>query len=217
MHNLRAVRDGYSFMVARPGKYTRLIGNGRIWMSNTNMEISTNRKFAENAKGDVLVFGLGLGVLFDLVNWDVIDSFTIVELNQEVIDLIAPYITNPKIKVIVGNAFDYYTDVKYNAVYFDIWPNICLDNWEEMVKFKEKGKEWLKEDGWVGCWLDTELYHKLFCSECEESVDDCCCEKCYQCDMVLTNDTTDDWETCHDCYVEECDECGEDVMECDCE
>lgn len=217
MSNLRAIRNGYSFTVASPGEYTRLIGNGTVWMSDTNMEISTNRLFAENAKGDVLVFGLGLGVLFDLVDWNKINLMNIVELNQEVIDLIEPYLNNSKISIIKGDALSYETTAKYDTVYFDIWPNVCLDNWEEMVILKEKGKEWLKEDGWVGCWLDTELYRKLFCSECEETVDDCCCDKCWQCDIVLYEDNTDDWDIYHDCYVEECDECGEDVMECDCE
>jgi spermidine synthase len=68
----------------------------------------------EKGHGKCMTMGLGIGVLPYL--WllkDEVESVTIVEFNQDVIDLFEKYIrpqfkTHKKLEIIHGNAFDYY-------------------------------------------------------------------------------------------------------------
>ena len=46
-----------------PGNYVRLRHNGQIVMSNTGMELRTNMDFCLKANGDVLIGGLGIGLI----------------------------------------------------------------------------------------------------------------------------------------------------------
>lgn len=119
-------------------KYIRLIHEDGIMMSDTPMERNTNEKFLRNANGDVLIFGLGLGlIVFPLLKDDTIKSITIVELYQDLIDLINPIIKehdkNEKVKIIQGDCFNFSfpKDKKFDTIYFDIWISICQDNYEE--------------------------------------------------------------------------------------
>ena len=99
-------------------------------MSDTPMEKFTNQRFLNNASGDVLIAGLGIGMLpASLVEKDDVTSVTIVELNQEVIDLVEPlirkYVKNEsKIKIVQGDAYWYpknHPNERYDFVYLDIW------------------------------------------------------------------------------------------------
>lgn len=226
MANIRAARDGYWFARLEPGEYIRLNQGPRLWMSTTPMEIRTNQEFAKNAKGDVLVFGLGLGLMFDLINWDNITSITIVEINQDIIDLIFPYIVAyhfPKpINIVHGDAYKYTTESKFDVVYFDIWHDICTDNWEDMEELRRIGLDWLKPNGWVGCWLDKELREMLFCRACEERKDDCGCDRCWMCEELIEDCGCDRCDECNeledDCGCDRCDNCGELLLYgCGCE
>jgi hypothetical protein len=46
-----------------PGTYKRLMRGDTVVMSNTPMEVRTNREFIRRAKGNVLINGLGLGMV----------------------------------------------------------------------------------------------------------------------------------------------------------
>ncbi|MDO0823353.1 hypothetical protein [Desulfosporosinus nitroreducens] len=74
--------------------------------------------------------GLGIGVLPYL--WllkDEVDSVTVVEINQDVIDLFEKYIrpqyrTAKKLEIIHGDALDYYNEDflnQFDYVYVDFW------------------------------------------------------------------------------------------------
>lgn len=57
-NNLYAVIHGISV-----GKYVRLLHKNEVVMSDTNMEKRTNSKFVINAHGNVLIGGLGIGMI----------------------------------------------------------------------------------------------------------------------------------------------------------
>jgi len=57
---LRAARDGQPL---RAPAYTRLLINGSVWMTDADFECATNREVIERAHGDVLIAGLGLGLI----------------------------------------------------------------------------------------------------------------------------------------------------------
>lgn len=144
----------------RAGKYLRLysLKENQIVMSNTPMEMETNVNFVTVAHGNVFVAGLGIGlVLLAIQNKPEVTEITILEKEQEVIDLIAKHLPlNSKVKLVKGDAFTYKTDEKFDVLYFDIWNSISAENYEEMKaltklyrKNKAKGgtiAHWRKDD-----------------------------------------------------------------------
>lgn len=123
-------------------KYIRLVKNGEgIMMSDTPMERNTNKGFILDANGDVIVFGLGLGlVIIPLLKKKNVKSVLVVELYQDLIDLVYPILkkhdTENKLSVIQGDCFEVHKSIpkeqKFDSVYGDIWIEICTDNYEEM-------------------------------------------------------------------------------------
>jgi hypothetical protein len=97
-----------------------------ILMTDTNFERLTNKYFLENASGDVLIFGLGMGmIIYPLLNSTNINTITIVENNQDIIDFVYPKIqerdTNSKVTVVNGdsNTWHLTDNSKYDFIYFD--------------------------------------------------------------------------------------------------
>ena len=120
------------------GKYVRLLCkkpekfgmSQSCMMSDTPMECFTNQKFLNTAHGDILIAGLGIGMLpAALAEKENVTSITIIELEQEVIDLVEPLIRKyvkhqNKIKIVQGDANTYpkeQNDKTYDFVYLDIW------------------------------------------------------------------------------------------------
>jgi hypothetical protein len=122
--------------------YIRLKMNGKgIMMSDTPMERNTNHDFIRKANGDVIIFGLGLGlVILPLLKKENVKSVLVVELYQDLIDLVHPILkkhdTENKLSVIQGDCFEIHKSIpkeqKFDSVYGDIWIEICTDNYEEM-------------------------------------------------------------------------------------
>ena len=118
-------------------------------MSNTQMEMFTNQKFLNVANGDILIAGLGIGMLpAALAQKDDVKSITIIELDSEIIGLIEPLIrkyvpNNDKIKIIHADAYTYAEQYgqnkQYDYVWLDIWdtfPN--SDMYDEINELVEK-------------------------------------------------------------------------------
>jgi len=226
-HNFNAIRDGFYLGVARPGQYIKLIADGHLQMSNTQMEHATNQLFAQKARGKVLVFGLGIGLIFDLVKWDQIKYLQIVEKNAAVINLMMPFIQayqrfypDRKIRVRQGDAYTYLPSIYYDTIYYDIWHDITIDNLETMTQFNNKSAAWLNPGGWRGCWSEPEIRSIYYCTECHELKNDCYCERCDYCDELIENCECERCPDCDEvideCYCDPCEECGEQPYDCYC-
>lgn len=114
-----------------PGVYTKLSHYGKLWMSNTQMEFRTNREFLLNAKGNVLIAGLGLGIVPTILcSRDQVSSVTVLEINPDLIDMMTPHLERPKLKIIQADVLEYIPGKRecYDSLWFDIWSSICLDN-----------------------------------------------------------------------------------------
>lgn len=148
------------------GTYTRLIVNGQLYMSDTPMEKRTNVEFVIKATGDVLIAGLGLGlIVHPLAAKPDVTSITIIEKYQDVIDLIAPTLPkNVKINIICADIFEWVPEKgqKWNTIYFDIWPTICTENLDEMKILHNKFKFRVKRDGnhWMSSWVKDLLVNR---------------------------------------------------------
>jgi len=148
----RAIIHGYGRYVPA-GTYKVLLRNNTVVMSNTPDEIRDSISFIRAAKGDVLINGLGLGVILKaLLDKPEIDSVTVIEKSEDVINLVAPTYQNDKrVTIIHDDAFTYKPEKgkKYNAVWHDIWDDITSDNLPEMIKLHRKyGKIAFYQESW---------------------------------------------------------------------
>lgn len=154
--------------------YVRLKKNGEgIMMSDTPMERNTNRDFIQRANGDVIIFGLGLGlVILPLLKNQNVKSILVVELYQDLIDLVQPILkkhdTENKLTIIQGDCFYAHKSIpkekKFDCVYGDIWIEISTDNYEEMKVLTKNWKNRINRensnafiDHWMKDYLKKEL------------------------------------------------------------
>jgi hypothetical protein len=139
-----------------PGRYVRLTYNKHIWMSDTWMEKHTNDYFVRKANGDVLVAGLGIGLIITAIqSKEDVRSITVVEKNKEVIDLVLPHLPKEKLTVVHADIFDYRPERKYDTIYFDIWPDISVDNYDDMKRLHRRFCRGLNRENpkaWMSSW-----------------------------------------------------------------
>lgn len=142
--NLRAILDGIN-----PGNYVRLMHRGEVVMSDTYMEKRTNSGFCANAYGDVLIGGLGIGMIIMAIQDDErVKSITVLEKYQEVIDMITAQLPfNDKVKIIYADVFKWKPEKgqKFDCIYMDIWNYVNSDVYQdEMKPLKRKYSRYLK-------------------------------------------------------------------------
>lgn len=162
--NLRAMIDGIP-----PGDYVRLTHKGTILMSDTPMEKRTNISFCIRAHGDVLIGGLGIGmIILAIQDKPEVDSITVVEWSNDLISLITRQVSfNQKVQIVQGDVFEWRPDKgqKFDCIYMDIWASINSDVYrEEMKPLKRKYGHYLKsvEDSprrFNECWAECNAKH----------------------------------------------------------
>jgi hypothetical protein len=154
---------GYRGIVA--GTYTRLKRDNAYdpMMSDTPAEINDHLPAIEKATGQVLINGLGIGMVLNAcLKKPEVDHVTVIEIDPDIIQLVAPHyqqIWGDRLSIIQDDAFKFIPpkDLKYNMIWMDIWPDICADNLEEMKVLKKKYRKHLVRGGWQGCWSEKEV------------------------------------------------------------
>lgn len=147
------------------GTYVRLMIDGKLVMSDTRMERDTNREFVLKARGDVLLAGLGLGmVLLPLLAKESVKSVLVVEKSQEVIDLVLPQIeakagpASKKLQVTQGDIFTWAPPrTRWDTIYFDIWGDVSSDDLREMRQLHNRFRSKLRPKGWMASWMFSDL------------------------------------------------------------
>lgn len=150
------------------GEYVLLKGPS-VLMSNTPMEQRTNREFIDKANGDVLIGGLGIGlIILPIQDKENVKSITIIEKNKEVIELVSEQLPlNNKVNIIHSDIFNFMPDKKYDTIYLDIWPYVNSDIYEnEMIPLKNKYSKYLvsknkNPDRFIKCWAESEAKANL--------------------------------------------------------
>jgi len=135
------------------GTYHRLTRNGSTIMSNTPDEIGDCSEFIDEASGNVLINGLGLGVVLEAI-MDKVDHVTVIENSPDVIKLVAQHYLDKypgKLEIIEADAYTYKSPkgVKYDCVWHDIWDDICTDNLRGMKKLHRK---YDRKTNWQASW-----------------------------------------------------------------
>ena len=130
--------------------FPAILENDRIWMTITPNEIETMKEAVDQAFGNVLTFGLGLGYYAYMVSEkENVESITVVEMNEDVIHLFNKYVlpqfkNAEKIKIIKADAFEYaqkhMSKGKYDFVFTDLWHDVSdgIDMYLKMKKYEKQ-------------------------------------------------------------------------------
>lgn len=144
--------------------YVQLRCGTELVMSDTPMERATNFEAVARAHGDVLVTGLGLGLVVApmLCNPDV-ETVTVVEKRLEVIELVGSKLRRfldpvwHKLVLVCADAFIYWTPKTYDVIYHDIWSSIKKENLEEIEQLKARYALTNTHRSWQGAWVEDRL------------------------------------------------------------
>lgn len=143
-----------------PGRYIRLINRCDCVMSDTPMEKETNRDFVRNAHGNVLIGGLGIGlIILAIQDKEDVKQITVVEKNREVIELVGKQLPlNSKVNIVNDDVFEYKPLLKHNTIYMDIWNYINKDVYNKQMKpLISRYRRYLvpkteDENRYIDCW-----------------------------------------------------------------
>ena len=158
-------------------RYLTVIKDDITWMSTDPNEINTMRDSINEASGDVLTFGLGLGYfpIMCAIKPNV-SSVTIIEKDPKIIDIFRKHILplfefKDKIQFIQADAFNFAKkDLKrYGYLFIDIWHN-PEDGLPMYLKFKKILKDKKIKTSY---WLEKSIlamYRRCMLTVIEESI-----------------------------------------------
>jgi hypothetical protein len=146
-----------------PGTYATLrltndTGESQIMMSDFHYERVTCEEVVRRAHGDVLIAGLGLGmILHPILKIEAVRSVTVIEKYQDVVDLVLPTLPrNEKLQVVLGDICTWKPPRgrRYDVIWFDIWPDIEPTRLPEMTRLHRRYSRWLNRAN-PECWMES--------------------------------------------------------------
>ena len=161
MYNIRTLMSyGNAIERVDAGEFVKLYVNGVLMMSDTRMERLTNYDLIKNVHGEVMIAGLGIGLILEniipLYKEGKITKVVVYEKYKDVIDLVAHrYLNRLPLEVRCEDILEYKPkkEEKYDTLYFDIWPNISTDNLEQIKLLHNRWKMHKKEGSWMNSWM----------------------------------------------------------------
>jgi hypothetical protein len=157
LHNLRCAINRERYARMESGTFRRLKRGSTIVMTNTPMEVRTNREAFRMATGRVLINGLGLGMLLEgVLSKKEVTHVRVVEISQDLIDLVGPHFaSDPRVEIICADAAEYKAPKgeRFNYVWHDIWDYICSDNLSEMTRL---ARRYARRSDYQGFWAKSQ-------------------------------------------------------------
>lgn len=157
---------GTNFQIWKNGKDVVFINRNDGYMYNDGTYIDTISNNLTSLKfmyGDILVVGLGIGVIPQwLSNTMPLVRTTILEIDSELIDVVESMdYLNSKINIISGDVYIYNSLKKYDAIIFDVW--WVADNYTEnqITELREKWNSTLRDDGKLIFPMINQSYKKI--------------------------------------------------------
>ena len=144
MYNMQQLFSGCGHRQVEVGHYTKLgkmvdEKHGAMWMSDTPVELRDHYEPATVAHGHCLIGGLGLGIIVEAcLRHPEVTKVTVIEIDKDVAKMVGDYLFgkwgSDRLEIIVADLLTWKPPkgVKYGMAWFDIWPSICQDNWDEM-------------------------------------------------------------------------------------
>jgi spermidine synthase len=146
-----------------PGTYISLRvtndeGRSEVMMSDFHYERATCVEVVARAHGDVLIAGLGVGmILHPILNKPEVRSVTVIEKYQDVVDLILPTLpSDPRLNVVTDDVFRWKppSGFCYDVIWFDIWPDIEATRLPEMARLHRRFRPYLNREN-ARCWMES--------------------------------------------------------------
>ena len=136
-----------------------MIINSVFWMTDDDLERADISRALANARGDCYIGGLGLGCIAErCAALPSVNSVTVVEIDEDVIEATSQIITNDKIRIYEGDCRKDFvigdSPRLYDYMYWDYWLEPEERIWRELqsVVFP-RAKAFLKPGGTMECWL----------------------------------------------------------------
>lgn len=99
---------------------------GLCWQAGGQLLYQSAGAITQKATGSILMAGLGVGhEMFILAHDYTVNSITVVESDQEIIDLTTQYLSHSKITIVHDRILHYMENTggeTYDTIYFDIFP-----------------------------------------------------------------------------------------------
>jgi hypothetical protein len=132
--------------------YPHILINNDIWARDDGIEGKIRQQRAIEASGNVLIVGLGLGLINNPLKENPnVKSITIVEISQEIIDLIQNKYPDrlDKINIIKDDFYNFAktTNKKFDYIYGDIFPSINVSYFNSWEKFINSAQTLLTQNG----------------------------------------------------------------------
>ena len=141
--------------------------DGQLWMWDIPAEVELQKAQANEAYGDVIVAGYGLGLVQGaLFDNEKVKSVLTIEIEPRIKLVCGNTFGTICGKIIVDDFYEYQTRKKYDCVIGDIWPEISSEHLDLYKKFKVKALTMLKPDGKIIGW-GAEYYEYLIQQEQE--------------------------------------------------
>lgn len=128
-----------------------LMQNDTVWMSSAAFEDGSHDHFIQGRRGSVLLGGLGLG--YDFIScMDAGLSVEVVEREQDVINLVGPYVGSEAATLHHADLLDFFqrTKNKYDYIFVDIFLDEPENHADEMQSLIDKAP--LNEGGEIVFW-----------------------------------------------------------------
>jgi len=148
---------GYNFLwLKKDGE------NPEMWMWDLPEEVEEQKHIADQAYGEVLVAGYGLGVVQKLLleNPKVTRVVTC-EINSNVIEACGQTFERLYGDIVVCDFYQFQSKKLFDCVVGDIWINITPQDLSDYVAFTEKAATLLKEGGKILAWGQDYFEYKL--------------------------------------------------------
>lgn len=167
MHNLQCMLNGQSEMEICPGTYVRMYVDGEgLVMSDTPMERHTNAEFIRQAHGDVMIVGCGVGLILHNLREKTADGtvthIVVYEKYPDVLEVVAPLFRDMPVEFRVQDIMEYRPPLseRYDTIYFDIWPDINVNNLRDIRLLHNRWKNHKKNGGWMNSWMKEYLQRR---------------------------------------------------------
>jgi hypothetical protein len=137
----------------RPGTYTALKLNGRLWMSDTDAEKRDHMPAVWK------IDSLKAKRVLSALSFDHVEHVDVVEIDERVVSLVgAHYAKDSRVHVHHADAYEQMSrwpvGTRWDVAWSDIWPDICLDNLEDMTRLR---RSYGRRTEWHDCWSRDEL------------------------------------------------------------
>jgi hypothetical protein len=154
--NLQMLFNGSGSRRVDPGRYAKLFVGNKLMMSDTRAEQQDHLDIVREAQGDVLIAGLGLGLVTDaILRKSEVESVTVIELSADVIALVGPHLEDSRLTIVEADIFTWKPEKgrKFDAIWFDIWPDLCTDYLPEIGRLHQRAKYWKRSrDSFMNSW-----------------------------------------------------------------